>query len=85
MSVQSSAHPVASVLGVVDGLAGSRPQVPRMFKNRVVNDAGLVARQFATGRQPRGLARIMVSHGAIIEEGAALLLQRLADKLSPQR
>lgn len=83
-NIQDSRGIMKLVLSLM-GFAGSRPQVPRMFKNRVVNDAGLVARQFRDWAATPGLARIVVSHGAIIEEGAALLLQRLADKLSPQR
>ena len=67
------------------GFAGSRPQVPRMFKQRAVTDAALVAKQFRQWADIPGLARIVVSHGAIIEDGPSQLLQRLADRLSPRR
>ena len=67
------------------GFAGSRPQVPRMFKQRAVTDAALVATQFRQWADIPGLARIVVSHGAIIEDGPSQLLQRLADRLSPRR
>lgn len=64
------------------GFAGSRPQVPRMFKSRAVIDADLVAKQFRDWARISGLARIVVSHGSIIEDAPASLLNRLADKLS---
>jgi hypothetical protein len=67
------------------GFAGSRPQVPRMFKKRAVEDADLVARQFREWAAVPGLARIIVSHGSIIEASPAQLLHRLADKLSLAR
>ena len=67
------------------GFAGSRPQVPRMFKQRAVTDAALVATQFRQWADIPGLARIVVSHGVIIEDGPSQLLQRLADRLSPRR
>jgi hypothetical protein len=83
-NVQDSRGIMKLVLSLM-GFAGSRPQVPRMFKKRAVNDADLVAKQFREWAATPGLVRIVVSHGAIIEEGAALLLQRLAGKLSPRQ
>jgi len=66
------------------GFAGRSPQVPRMFKKRAVEDASKVARQFREWARLPGLVRIIVSHGAIIEDEPARLLKRLADKLLPQ-
>lgn len=67
------------------GFAGRHPQVPRMFKRRAVEDADMVARQFRDWAELPGLERIIVSHGAIIEDAPARLLHRLADKLSSRR
>lgn len=80
-NVQDSRGIMKLVLTLM-GFAGSRPQVPRMFKSRAVDDADLVAKQFREWANIPGLARIVVSHGSIIEDAPALLLQQLADKLS---
>ncbi|HEY0034753.1 MAG TPA: hypothetical protein VGB81_15945 [Devosia sp.] len=80
-NVQDSRGIMKLVLTLM-GFAGSRPQVPRMFKKRVVEDAHLVAKQFREWASTPGLARIIVSHGSIIKETPSLLLHRLADKLS---
>ena len=66
------------------GFAGSRPQVPRMFKHRAVDDANLVAQQFREWARTPGLRRIIVSHGSIVEDAPARLLETLADKLAPR-
>jgi hypothetical protein len=66
------------------GFAGRRPKVPRAFKSRAVDDPQMVARQFREWASLPGLSRIIMSHGTIIEEGAAQLLMQLADKLSPR-
>ena len=65
------------------GFAGAHPQVPRMFKKRAIEDADAVARQFREWAELPGLVRIIISHGAIIEDAPAPLLHRLADELSP--
>jgi hypothetical protein len=83
-NVQNSRGIMKVVLTLM-GFAGSSPQVPRMFKKRAVEDAVLVARQFRDWAATPGLSRIVVSHGSIIEQAPPLLLERLADKLSPQR
>ena len=80
-NVQDSRGIMRLVLTLM-GFAGSRPQVPRMFKSRAVDDPGLVASQFRDWANISGLARVVVSHGSIIEDAPAVLLQRLADKLS---
>jgi hypothetical protein len=66
------------------GFAGSRPQVPRMFKKRAVEDAEVVARQFSEWAKIPDLTRIIVSHGSIIEDTPDLLLERLARELAPR-
>jgi hypothetical protein len=83
-NVQDSRGLMKLVLTLM-GFAGSRPQVPRMFKKRAVEDTDLVARQFREWAGTPGLTRIVVSHGSIIEDAPSLLLNRLADKLSPRR
>ena len=80
-NVQDSRGLMKLVLTLM-GFAGSRPQVPRMFKSRAVDDPGLVALQFRQWADIAGLTRIIVSHGSIVEDAPAALLQRLADKLS---
>lgn len=80
-NVQDSRGIMKLVLTLM-GFAGSHPQVPRMFKSRAVDDPGLVANQFRDWAKISGLVRVIVSHGAIIEDAPAALLQRLADKLS---
>ena len=67
------------------GFAGGHPQVPRMFRKRAVENADLVAQQFREWAELPGLARIIVSHGTIIEDAPARLLHRLADELSSRR
>lgn len=66
------------------GFGGSQPQIPRAFRLRAIDDAGMVARQFREWAELPGLSRIIVSHGSIIEDAPAPLLRRLADKLSPR-
>lgn len=80
-NVQDSRGIMRLVLTLM-GFAGSRPQVPRMFKKRAIEDADLVAQQFREWAATPDLARIVVSHGSIIEDAPSLVLQRLADKLS---
>jgi len=80
-NVQDSRGIMKLVLTLM-GFAGSRPQVPRMFKSRAVDDPGLVANQFRAWAKISGLARVIVSHGSIIEDAPAALLLRLADKFS---
>lgn len=76
---------IMKVVLTLMGFAGSRPQVPRMFKKRAVEDAALVAKQFRDWAATPGLVRIVVSHGSIIEDAPPLLLERLTDKLSHQK
>lgn len=80
-NVQDSRGIMKLVLTLM-GFAGSRPQVPRMFKSRAVDDSGLVANQFRDWANIPGLTRVIVSHGSIIEDAPAALLHRLADNLS---
>ena len=77
------ARGVMKLVLLLMGFAGPRPQVPRMFRKRAVDDASKVAQQFRQWAELPGLSRIIVSHGAIIEDDPAGLLRRLADKLSP--
>lgn len=66
------------------GFSGRRPQVPRAFKARAIDDAGLVARQFREWADLPQLQRIIMSHGTIIDTAPAEVLRRLADTLSPR-
>jgi hypothetical protein len=63
------------------GFAGGKPQVPRAYKARAIKDRRAVAVQFRQWAELAGLRRILVSHGAIIEQDPAQLLRDLAKSL----
>jgi hypothetical protein len=63
------------------GFAGSKPQVPRMFAARAVKDKPAVAAQFRRWATVPDLRRIVVSHGAIIDQDPKGVLSGLADRL----
>ena len=67
------------------GFAGNRPQVPRAFKARAIDDPLLVAQQFREWAEIPDLERIIVSHGSIIDEAPAALLHSLAARLTPRK
>jgi hypothetical protein len=64
------------------GFAGKRPQVPRAYRARAIKDKGAVAGQFRRWATLPNLRRIVISHGAIIEDEPAKVLQALADGLA---
>ena len=64
------------------GFAGRAPQVPRAYKARAVKDKGAVAEQFRSWAALPRLNRILVSHGAIIEDDPAQVLYDLARRLA---
>lgn len=64
------------------GFAGREPQIPRAFKARAVKDKHAVAEQFRNWAEIADLARIVVSHGSVIEDDASGVLRRLAQNLS---
>jgi hypothetical protein len=66
------------------GFSGRRPQVPRAYRARAIDDAGLVAQQFRQWADLPQLQRIIMSHGTIIDTAPAEVLRRLADTLAPR-
>jgi hypothetical protein len=78
------AHPDgigARIMGRLMGFGVSEPQVPHIVKHRVVDDPRALAGQFrAWAREPR-LARLIVSHGDVIETEAREVLLKLAETL----
>jgi hypothetical protein len=78
------AHPHgigAQIMGRLMGFGVSEPQVPRVIKHRIVDDPKALAGQFRAWADEPGLARVIVSHGDVIEENARQALIALADKL----
>jgi hypothetical protein len=78
------AHPHgigAHIMGRLMGFGVSEPQVPRVIKHRVVDDAKALAGQFrAWAKEPR-LVRVIVSHGDVIDGNPRQVLLALAAKL----
>ena len=78
------AHPHglgAKIMGRLMGFGVSEPQVPRMIKHRVIDDPAALAGQFRAWAAEPDLARIIVSHGDVIEENARDVLLALAEAL----
>ena len=78
------AHPHgigAQIMGRLMGFGVSEPQVPRVIKHRVVDDPKALAGQFRAWAQEPKLARVIVSHGDVIEENPRQVLLALAEKL----
>ncbi len=69
------------VLGAM-GFAGRAPQVPRLYKARAIKDKAAVAAQFRAWAALPRLKRILVSHGAIIDDDPARVLRDLAQSLA---
>ncbi len=77
------AHPHglgARIMGRLMGFGVSEPQVPRVVRHRVIEDPKALAGQFRTWAEEPGLARLIVSHGDVIEKPRETLLA-LAAKL----
>jgi hypothetical protein len=78
------AHPDgigAHIMGRLMGFGVSEPQVPRVIRHRVIDDPKALAGQFRAWAAEPGLARVIVSHGEVIEEDPRQVLSALADKL----
>jgi hypothetical protein len=78
------AHPHglgARLMGRLMGFGVSEPQVPRVIKHRVIDDPKALAGQFRAWADEPALARIIVSHGDVIEEKPGEVLLALASKL----
>lgn len=71
----------AKVMARLFGFGVKRPQVPRVVKRAIVRDKNVLARQLRRWATIPGLARIVPSHGDIIDDPAPVL-EQLADDLS---
>lgn len=77
------AHPHglgAHIMARLFGFGVSEPQIPRPVRRAVIDKPAL-ATQFAAWAADPSLKRIIVSHGDVIEAGAADALRALADAL----
>jgi hypothetical protein len=77
-----NAHGTMKLVLWLMGFAGRRPQVPRAFAARVVTDKAAVARQLRSWSSISDLRRIVVSHGATIEQDSKGVLAALADRMA---
>jgi len=65
------------------GFAGDEPHIPFPIKRAVIESKGQVRDQLLRWAALPGLQRIIVSHGAIIDEDPRGVLRRLAQTLTP--
>ena len=78
------AHPDglgAKIVARLAGFGGSEPQVPRVVRHMMVEDDKALAAQFRAWAEEPDLARIIVSHGDVIEENPRDVLLKLAEEL----
>ena len=71
----------AKIVARLSGFGGSEPQVPRVVRHMMVDDSRALAAQFRGWADEPELARIIVSHGDVIEENPRQVLRALAEKL----
>jgi hypothetical protein len=64
------------------GFTKPDPQIPNIIKLRAIKDQPALRRQLESWSQLRGLKRIIVSHGELIETNAGVVLQDLAGELA---
>ncbi|MGH6697289.1 hypothetical protein [Sphingopyxis sp.] len=69
----------ANIMARAFGFGVKRPRTSRPVRNMFVHDAAVVAQQFRNWAATPGLRRIIVSHGDVIEENPAEVLNRVAD------
>ena len=78
------AHPDgigAKIMARLAGFGVSEPEVPRVVKHMMVDDPRALAAQFRSWAAEPDLARIIVSHGDVIEESPHEVLLTLAETL----
>ena len=68
------------LLGLV-GFAGDKPQIPRVVKKVMIEDANALRAQLLQWAEIESLKRILVSHGSPIEENPRQTLRDLASSL----
>ena len=71
----------AKVMARLFGFGVKRPQVPRVVKKMLVDDAAALARQFRAWADDEQLRRIIVSHGDVIDREPRRVLREIADAL----
>ena len=64
------------------GFAGDEPQIPKVVKLRMIDDKAALRKQLLEWAELDGLKRILVSHGAPIEDDPARILRGLAESLA---
>jgi hypothetical protein len=69
------------LLGLV-GFAGDKPQIPRVVKKVMIEDANALRAQLLQWAEIESLKRILVSHGSPIEENPRQTLRDLASSLA---
>jgi hypothetical protein len=75
------AHGVGGWILKKAGFAGEQPQVPRVVKRKIVEDESALGAQLERWADIPSLARILVSHGAPIEDNPRRTLRELARSL----
>jgi len=68
------------LLGVM-GFAGDAPRIPRIVKRLLIRDRAALREQLLLWAKDQSLVRILVSHGAIIEDHPRDALMKLAESL----
>lgn len=71
----------AQIMARLMGFGVKRPQMPWVGRRMFVKDANVLAAAFRTWAHERGLRRIIVSHGDVIEKRPGAVLERIAGKL----
>jgi hypothetical protein len=64
------------------GMTGDEPHVPPVIKKRLVKDKAALRAQLERWAQLPSLQRVIISHGGIIENDAAAVLNRVASELA---
>lgn len=64
------------------GFAGKEPQIPRVVKMVMIKDAGALRAQLMQWSEIESLKRILVSHGAPIDDNPRQILRNLAGSLA---
>ncbi len=78
------AHPHgigAYVMGRLMGFGVSEPQIPRIVQHKLIEEPAALAGRFRAWAADPALRRVIVSHGDVIAEDAAGVLERLAGSL----
>jgi len=72
----------ANIMARLLGFGVRRPRMPRIGKRMFVKDIDALAGEFRRWAADPGLARIVVSHGDVIDENPRAVLERVASDLA---